>query len=260
VPASFCGLYGLRPTHGRIDLSGGMAMAPSFDTAGWFASGPGVFRRVGEVLLDGERVEAKVAQVTVADDAFEQADAEVTALLTATLEAAAPALPKPRRMRIAPEGFDGWREAFRIVQAFETWGSFGDFIARAQPKLGPGIKERMEFAASVTAAQADAARPTLAAARAHIRALAPLGTVIALPSAPTIAPLIDTPADAMDAFRVRVMRLTCIAGISGLPQVSIPAGTVAGCPVGLSFVGWAGGDEALLDLAATMSRYCGVSG
>ena len=72
---------------------------------------------------------------------------------------------------------------------------------------------------------------------------------MALPSAPCIAPRIDTPAAEMDAYRTRVMRLTCIAGLGGLPQVSIPAGTVAGCPVGLSFIGWAGGDEALLDLA-----------
>jgi amidase len=53
------------------------------------------------------------------------------------------------------------------------------------------------------------------------------------------------------------MRLTCIAGIGGLPQVSIPVGSVSGCPVGLSFVGWAGGDEALLDLAVTLARYVG---
>ena len=55
------------------------------------------------------------------------------------------------------------------------------------------------------------------------------------------------------------MRLTCIAGLGGLPQVSIPIGTVAGCPVGLSFIGWAGGDEALLDLAFALSRYCGMA-
>jgi amidase len=45
------------------------------------------------------------------------------------------------------------------------------------------------------------------------------------------------------------MRLTCIAGLSGHPQISVPVGTLGGCPVGLSFVGWRGGDEALLDLA-----------
>jgi amidase len=70
---------------------------------------------------------------------------------------------------------------------------------------------------------------------------------------------VETPAEALDSFRVRVMRLTCTAGLGGLPQISIPAGTVAGCPVGLSFIGWAGGDEALLDLAVALARHCGIA-
>ena len=63
----------------------------------------------------------------------------------------------------------------------------------------------------------------------------------------------------MDHFRTRVMRLTCTAGIAGLPQVSIPIGTLSGYPVGLSLIGWAGGDEALLDLACALSRHCGIA-
>ena len=64
----------------------------------------------------------------------------------------------------------------------------------------------------------------------------------------------------MDDFRTRVMRLTCTAGMAGLPQMSIPVGTLGGCPVGLSFIGWPGGDEALLDLACELSRHCGMAG
>jgi amidase len=56
---------------------------------------------------------------------------------------------------------------------------------------------------------------------------------------------------------MRVMRLTCIAGLSGLPQVTLPIGAVGGCPVGLSFIGWAGSDEALLTLCVALSRHCG---
>jgi amidase len=96
-------------------------------------------------------------------------------------------------------------------------------------------------------------------ARTHIRAVIPPGTVVALPTAPSIAPPVDTPADGLESFRIRVMRLTCIAGLGGLPQVSIPIGTVSGCPVGLSFIGWFGGDEALLDLAVAMARDCGAT-
>jgi amidase len=79
-----------------------------------------------------------------------------------------------------------------------------------------------------------------------------------MPSAPCIAPRIDASAADLDGYRTRVMRLTCIAGLGGLPQISIPAGTVSGCPVGLSFIGWPGGDEALLDLAVALSKHCGI--
>jgi amidase len=83
------------------------------------------------------------------------------------------------------------------------------------------------------------------------------GAFLTLPTAPCIAPRVDAPSEALESFRVRVMRLTCIAGLSGVPQVALPIGSVDDCPVGLSFIGWAGGDEALLTLAVSLSRYCG---
>jgi amidase len=259
IPASFCGTYGLRPTHGRVDISGAMAMAPSFDVAGFFANAPGVMRRVGAVLLDGDKVAAPVQHLIVAEDAFAQADAPVAALGRAFLARAAAHLPRPTQKTAAPDGFDHWREAFRIVQAYETWASFGDFVTRAKPAIGPGVKERIAFAATVTSAQAEASRRILAPARAHIRALVPPGTLMVLPTSPCIAPRHDIAGEEAESFRARVMRLTCMAGIAGLPQINIPIGTVAGCPAGLSFVAWPGGDEALLDLACAVAKYCGLA-
>jgi amidase len=259
IPASFNGLYGLRPTHGRVDLTGAMAMAPTFDVAGWFANAPGIFRRVGAVLLRGDPVAAPATRLIVATDAFAQADAEVAALGREFLTRAADVLLLPTERTVAPNGFDHWRDAFRIVQAKEVWESFGDFVTRAKPKLGPGIKERMAFAATVTADQADAGRKIVAAARAHLRALVPAGTMLALPTAPSIAPPSDLSGDEMESFRVRVMRLTCMAGLAGLPQMNLPVGTVAGCPAGLSLIAWPGGDEALLDLAGPLARACGIA-
>src|SRR6516162_2937704 len=117
----------------------------------------------------------------------------------------------------------------------------------------------MAFAASVTAAQADAARELVAAARHHLRALIMPGTIMALPTSPSIAPRVELEADELESFRVRVMRLTCIAGLAGLPQMNLPVGTVHGCPAGLSFIAWHGGDEVLLDLAVSLARCCGQS-
>ncbi len=259
MPASFCGLYGIRPTHGRVDLSGAMPMAPSFDVAGWFAAGPGVFRKVGAVLLGGARAASAMQNLIFADDAFAEADAEVAALIEAALAAMAGELPKPKRERIAPEGLEAWREIFRLCQGHEVWKIYGDFIATNKPNLGPGVCERIALASKVTEREAETARAARARAREHIRAIVKPGTLLVLPTSPTISPRLDTPAAAQDAWRLRVIRMTSISGIGGLPQVTIPIGTLAGCPVGLSFIGWAGADEDLLDLAVRLARYCGMA-
>ncbi len=258
IPASFCGVYGIRTTHGRVDSRGVMEMAPSFDTVGWFSGGPGLLRKVGAVLLGGDAKRTAIGELLIADDGFEQADEAVVALLRDALERMKGDLPKPNHVRLAPGGLDAWREIVRVIQAYEVWQTFGRFVEEKHPSFGPGVAERMKIASTVTAAQADAAGAVRAKAREHITALIKPGTVVALPSAPSIAPLIETPAAAIETHRLQVMRLTCTAGLGGLPQVSIPVGTVAGCPVGLSFIGWAGGDEALLDLAVALSKHCGV--
>ena len=259
VPASFNGIYGLRPTHERIEHSGVADMAPSFDVPGWFAATPGVFRKVGAVLLDNRRVAAQIDRVVVLEDAFAQAEEPVADLLRTLLEFMSDDLPGMAHSRIAPDGFDPWREAFRIVQAYETWQTFGAFVTKHRPNIGPGVKERMQFASTVTSAQADASREVVNKARDHIRQIVVPGTVLALPTAPSIAPKIEISGAELEEFRTRVMRLTCTSGISGLPQMNIPGGTINGCPIGLSFIGWAGGDEALLDLACKSSRHCGMA-
>ena len=259
VPASFNGIYGLRPTHERIEHSGVADMAPSFDVPGWFAATPGVFRKVGAVLLDNRGVAAQINRVVVLEDAFAQAEEPVADLLRTLLEFMSDDLPEMAHGRIAPDGFDPWREAFRIVQAYETWQTFGAFVTKHRPNIGPGVKERMQFASTVTSAQADASREVVNKARDHIRQIVVPGTVLALPTAPSIAPKIEISGAELEEFRTRVMRLTCTSGISGLPQMNIPGGTINGCPIGLSFIGWAGGDEALLDLACKSSRHCGMA-
>ena len=158
IPASFCGLYGLRPTHGRVDLTGAMAMAPVFDVGGWFSSAPSVFRKVGAALLGGGAVREPIQHVMVAEDAFAQADPEAGALLRGFLQAAAAAIPTPSTGTLAPRGFDQWREIVRIVQAREVWKQYGPFVEKHKPRLGPGIRERIEFASTVSENDAAALR------------------------------------------------------------------------------------------------------
>src|SRR5713226_7893748 len=82
IPASFCGIFGIRPTHGRLSLEGMVGQAPSFDTVGWFARDADLLARIGEVLLGVELARApRPRHVLIATDAFAIAEAATSAAL-----------------------------------------------------------------------------------------------------------------------------------------------------------------------------------
>lgn len=255
VPASFSGLYGLRPSFGRIDTSGATAMAPSYDTIGYLAREAELFRKIGHVLLEGPSVAAKIDRLILAEDFFGHAEASADQALWRVLASIGPALPAPEHRTIVGEEIDEWRDAFRIIQGFEIQSTLLPFIQSHNADLGPGIKERFEAASQITFAEADAARKLRAGIATRLTALVPPGTLIVLPTTPTLPPEREIPDGASFAeFRTQTLGYTCLAGHAGLPQISIPATEAAGCPIGLSFIGWQGGDEVLLDLAVTLAR------
>ncbi len=256
LPASFCGLYGLRPTHGRVDLSHAMAMAPSFDAAGWFADDAELFRKVGPVLLDDAGVPNRIERLLIADDTFVWAEDSVSAPLGRFIDRAEPDLPSMENVKAVPHGFDESRECFRILQAAEVWRTFGAWVEATKPTFGPGIKARFEAAARITAAEVAEAAALQRRIREGLDALLMPGTVLCLPTAASLPPTTDPNGPEMDNFRARTMALICLASLSGLPQIAIPAAENGGCPVGNSFIGWRGGDEALLDLAVRLAPHC----
>ncbi|WP_181919636.1 amidase family protein [Alkalilimnicola ehrlichii] len=141
-------------------------------------------------------------------------------------------------------------DAFRPLQAFEAWAYFGDWIQTYQAKFGPGVRERFAAAAEVLPTQAEAARKACAKLRSQVRAVVGSDTVLCLPTTPAAAPAIDATEEEVEAIRFRMLCMTAIAGVSGLPQVSLPLlRTSAGNPVGLSFIGPPNSDRELLALA-----------
>src|SRR5437773_3435043 len=79
VPASFSGLYGIRPTHGRIDVTGMLPQAPTSDTTGWFARDIDTFARVSSVMLDEPIPTSLPRRLLIATDAFDVADLDTAA-------------------------------------------------------------------------------------------------------------------------------------------------------------------------------------
>ncbi|WP_018388857.1 amidase [Ancylobacter sp. FA202] len=249
VPAAYCGLFGMRPTHGAIALSGVAPFAPRFDTVGWFARDAALLKKVGEVLL-GPESGAGFSQLVVATDAFERCDANVRAVLDEGVTRLARLLPARSEAPLSPAGLDRWLDIFRTVQAFEIWQSLGGWIKRESPGFGAGVGQRLAAAAKVGGTEAQAARQQANAIAQELEAT--LGdALICLPTTPGLPPLRATAsAEIETAYRARAMQLLCPAGLGGLPQITVPVGTVDGVPVGLSILARRGRDMALLEVAA----------
>lgn len=250
VPASYCGLFGIRPTHGRISLDGVSRFAPRFDTVGWFARDALMLKRVGEVLLGGASGSG-FDRMIVLDDALDRADEAVRTALEPGLTLIEGQLGPRAHMVLALEGLDDWLEAFRITQAGEIWASLGEWITQAHPVFGKGVGERFEAASKVSPEASAAARVKADAIATQLDERIGDGDLLCLPTSPGIAPLRGTASDAVEIdYRRRTMALLCASGLGGLPQLTIPVATVDGAPVGLSIMARRGRDIDLLDFAA----------
>ncbi len=130
------------------------------------------------------------------------------------------------------------------------WGSVGAWVTEVRPKLGPGVNERIAWAATVTPemhAEASARRAEIVARMDHL--IGP-DDILCLPTSPRAAPLLGTPVDKIEIeYRNQAMCLLCIAGLAGLPQLSLPLAQIDGLPLGLSIVGRQGADTMLLSVA-----------
>ena len=255
VPASYCGVWGLRTTHDLLSREHVVPLHTSFDTLTWFAHAPDTFKRVGQVLLPAssfapKRLLKPDALWALASDDFQ---APLTAVLTAAetlLGLNAQAISFTREA----ETLEHWRQAYVTMGAHEAWGLHGAWITEHRPTFSVPIAARWAQAQAVSDQQAHAARVKVADIRAHIRTLLADDAIAIVPSAAGLAPLLNASGQAVDALRMRTMHITCITGISGVCQVSIPFKNKEGLPVGVSLIGPAGSDQAVIHLATELAR------
>ena len=252
VPASFCGLYGIRPTHGRLDLTGMLPQAPSSDTTGWFARDATTFARVSAVML-GEPIPTTLpTRLVVAVDAFGFADAATAAALQPTVRALAALMKDVRDDLLAPSGLTTWARAQRTLQPWEAWQTFKPWVERDNPRLQYSVARNLAQAAAIPESEREWAALVRSEARARMTWLLPPGTILCMPTTPFPAPLKGQALPALAPVRTRILGLAAHGGLTGVPQVSVPGAKVDGLPVGLSIVGGYGSDAALVAVAKAL--------
>jgi Asp-tRNA(Asn)/Glu-tRNA(Gln) amidotransferase A subunit family amidase len=237
VPAAYQGLYGIRTTHGAVDRTGLLPLAPSFDTVGWLTRSAAMLAAVGDVLLPAAELGGS-DDLVVVPGLLALAEPDVAAAIEEWLPADVTREDRPL------DELDAWLAAFQTWQAYEAWQVHGAWLASRLDGLGADVRGRFEVAARVTDEQAGEAGEVVRAARRAVRELVG-DRILVLPSASSVAPL---PAEAQ-ATRAATMRLTCLAGLGGLPAVSIPVRTADGLACGVCLVAAPGRDRDLLELA-----------
>jgi amidase len=249
LPASYCGIWGMRPTHGRIAPNGCVTLAHSFDTVGWFA-------RDGALLADVFSVLAHSTPQPVSTDAQLYVPEVVLPLLHEAVNTAfgrtIEALSDGFALKLLPAGLrpDAWAQAFRVLQAAEVAQQHGRWAHDHIGSFGADVRARMEAAVRVTAADVHAAqRVRVEAVRELARVFDRPDTYVLMPTLPWIAPRLDASRETVDEVRARSQQMLCMAGLAGLPQVNMPWTTFEGAPLGLSVMGARGADEGVLSIA-----------
>jgi amidase len=260
IPASYCGVYGIRPTWGAITLAGCCPLGPSFDTPGWLAKDAETLLRVGLEILPLEPGGPNclpAGPLLKAEEVWENADPRVALALLPALEAVERVMGTALPTKLAAEGLDTLYEHFRCMQAQEAWATLGGWISRTRPEFGPGVGARFDGARDMPLAKAAAGCAFRKHFQHRMRSLLMGGAVVVYPTSPMAAPLLSATQAEQNAVREASMGVTAIAGLGGLPEVSIPAATVDGAPVGLSLVCGPGRDRMLLRLARMVAEELG---
>lgn len=255
VPSAYCGIYGFRPTHDLVPIDGVIPLAPSYDTVGWMARNTSTLLKVGEVLLQQEQPpneepaasSTAFLRILLAEEAWAKAEASSRELLSGFIPAIEQAVNKQSRwLAIAPEGLEEWIKAFRTTQGLEIWETHSEWIEREKPMFGESIRDRFVFASTLKRDESTAQVDLWKEVRARMRELLGEDGLLVIPTIPGTAPSRDISGEENELRRFQAMQLSCIAGLSGLPQVTIPAGEVDGAPIGLSFIAGANQDLKLL--------------
>ncbi|KAH6763547.1 amidase 1 [Perilla frutescens var. hirtella] len=282
VPASYCGIFGFRPSHGAVSTSGVIPMAQSFDTVGWFARDPVILKKVGNILLQlQDDNPTTLNQLIIAEDCFNLLNVpphQLKDILTSSVEklygsqviqytnlgsfveAKVPSLKLFMDNSSVKEQKDNipslaaLSSAMRSLQRHEFKNNHGEWVQSVKPNLGPGISVRVWEAINSTDENIDACHSLKGELRAALTDLLGDAGILAIPTVPGPPPKLQTEPSTLEKFRAKAFSLLSVAGVSGFCQVSIPLGVYDDLPIAVSLVAKHGSDGFLLNFVETLHK------
>ncbi|WP_078412090.1 amidase [Priestia abyssalis] len=255
IPSSYCGIYGFRPTHGVVSTEGVIPLAGSFDTVGWMARDAGLLLEVGQLLIDDQSAKGEFTNAFFGQDAWAMLDQEYKDALSTIVPSIEEMVDCTEWVNVAKEGLAEWSSSFRIIQGSEIWAEHREWIEKEKPVFGPGIAERFQWTSTLKKSDVLPRLELREEIRQSMSSLLSDNGLLVIPTAPGPAPLLNLHGDKAEQYRAKTMQLSCIAGLAGLPQVTLPLTEVNGLPIGLSFIANHHQDLKLLRWVIQFSEY-----
>ncbi|CAL4977160.1 unnamed protein product [Urochloa decumbens] len=277
VPAAYCGIFGLRPSHGLVSTENVIPMSQMFDTVGWFARDLSTLSRVSNVLLPlpADRTTKQPTKFTIPKDCFEilgslkdqtyqilnasvakrfGGDALDNRNLGEFISNNVPTIGKfisdfSKREAPSVPALSVISYAVGCLQRSEFKANHADWVNTVKPNLGPGIRERVHQAIAYEDGPMEDFHVLRIEFKSSLAALVKDGGILAIPTVPGSPPKLRMETAALENFRARAFSLLAIAGLSGFCQLSIPLGVRGGVPVSVSLMAHHGADRFLLSVA-----------
>jgi amidase len=241
VPASFCGVYGYRPSHGRLSLDGVVPLAPSYDTVGLFARTAEYLHAAAHCLIGAPAVQSRPPRLLLATDALALAEPDAAA----ALRSAALRLGVDEEVEVFDKNAADFLDAYVTLQGLDIADALGSFLA-TDPRFGPTIRPRFDGVRGLDRTQGLRWRAWRKETSTRLHAMMLPGTFLLMPSAPTTAPRRFLRGEKAGRFYDAALTLCSVAGHVGLPAVNLPMVEPNDCPLGLSLLAGRGEDEGLL--------------
>lgn len=254
IPSSYCGIYGFRPTYGAVSIEGCIPLSKSFDTVGWMANDAETLQLIGKCLLENDCDEDDFYKLYFPIEAWGLLNDAVRLAFSPILEILEGKFDNTQWLTISNQGLQEWAEAFRVIQGTEVWEEHGEWVEKVKPAFGPGIAQRFQAASQMKKSDAEPWREFQTKTGSFLSKLLDSDGLIVIPTAHETAPSLTAGSDELEQNRAKNMQLTCIAGLGGLPQITLPLVTFDHKPIGLSFIANRGRDKQLLKWAAAFTE------
>ena len=246
IPASYCGLFGIRPSHNVIEKDGLIPLAPPFDTIGWLTQNAELLSDVGNVLLPNQAIN-NVDTLVICEPLFELVDPVLQAPLKQLLEKTKPYFKHHKEFELPNSSLlNELADSFRILQGRAIAKTHKDWLQLPGqlPLFAPAIAARFNMALALTAQEEQEALNVQTQWQTLIAKNLNTNSCLFLPTTPTTAPKLGADTSAL---RMQIITLSAIAGLSRSAQVHLPLANLEnGHPYGFSLMMSHGNDKSLL--------------